>query len=127
MARKTGSHGDITGPKVHAAALRLIARHGFAAVSMRQIAHEVGVQAGALYRYTPDKQTLLFDLMLGHMDALLAARAAAEPWRPSWTSRARSSASSPALESSVLVVALVMLVLVLLVRLLWVLVWCGGW
>jgi AcrR family transcriptional regulator len=77
MARKTGSHGDITGPKVHAAALRLIARHGFAAVSMRQIAHEVGVQAGALYRYTPDKQTLLFDLMRGHMDALLAARAAA--------------------------------------------------
>ena len=76
MARKTGSHGDITGPKVHAAALRLIARHGFAAVSMRQIAHEVGVQAGALYRYTPDKQTLLFDLMRGHMDALLTARAA---------------------------------------------------
>jgi AcrR family transcriptional regulator len=76
MARKTGSHGDITGPKVHAAALRLIARHGFAVVSMRQIAHEVGVQAGALYRYTPDKQTLLFDLMRGHMDALLTARAA---------------------------------------------------
>jgi AcrR family transcriptional regulator len=74
MARKTGSHGDITGPTVQAAALRLIARHGFAAVSMRQIAREVGVQAGALYRYTPDKQTLLFDLMRGHMDALLAAR-----------------------------------------------------
>lgn len=74
MARKTGSHGDITGPKVQAAALRLIARHGFAAVSMRQIAREVGLQAGALYRYTPDKQTLLFDLMRGHMDALLVAR-----------------------------------------------------
>lgn len=75
MARKTGSHADITGPKVRDAALRLIARHGFAAVSMRQIAAEVGVQAGALYSYTPDKQTLLFDLMRGHMDGLLAARA----------------------------------------------------
>lgn len=56
------------------AALRLIARHGYAAVSMRQIAAQVGVQAGALYNYTPDKQTLLFDLMRGHMDELLAAR-----------------------------------------------------
>jgi AcrR family transcriptional regulator len=65
MARKTGSHADVTGPRVRAAAERLIARHGFAAVSMRQIAAEVGLQAGALYLYTPDKQTLLFDLMRG--------------------------------------------------------------
>ena len=73
MARKTGSHSEITGPKVRAAALKLFARHGYAAVSMRQIAGEVGVQAGALYLYTPDKQTLLFDLMRGHMEDLLAA------------------------------------------------------
>ena len=73
MARKQGSHADITGPKVREAALRLFARHGFAAVSMRQIAAEVGVQAGALYLYTPDKQTLLFELMHGHLEELLAA------------------------------------------------------
>lgn len=73
MARKTGSHSDITGPRVRAAARSLIARHGFAAVTMRQIAREVGVQAGALYLYTPDKQTLLFDLMKSHMDELLEA------------------------------------------------------
>lgn len=42
---------------------------------MRQIASEVGVQAGALYNYTPDKQTLLFDLMKAHMEDLLSARA----------------------------------------------------
>ena len=76
MARTTGSHSDITGPRVQEAALRLFARHGYAAVSMRQIAAEVGVQAGALYNYTPDKQSLLFDLMRGHMEALLAERAA---------------------------------------------------
>ncbi|MDQ2089463.1 TetR/AcrR family transcriptional regulator [Marimonas arenosa] len=76
MARTQGSHSDITGPRIRRAALRLFARHGFAAVSMRQIAGEVGVQAGALYNYTPDKQTLLFELMRDHMDALLAARAA---------------------------------------------------
>ena len=73
MARKQGSHSEITGPKVQEAALRLIAQHGFAAVSMRQIAAEVGVQAGALYNYTSDKQTLLFDLMRDHMLALLDA------------------------------------------------------
>jgi len=72
MARKQGSHADITGPKVREAALRLFAQQGFAAVSMRQIAGEVGVQAGALYLYTPDKQALLFDLMRGHMEELLA-------------------------------------------------------
>ncbi|MBY6203164.1 TetR/AcrR family transcriptional regulator [Maritalea mobilis] len=72
MARKQGSHADITGPKVRDAALRLFARHGFAAVSMRQIAAEVGVQAGALYLYTPDKQALLFELMRDHMEELLA-------------------------------------------------------
>ena len=76
MARKTGSHSKDTGPKVRDAALRLIAQHGFAAVSMRQIAQEVGVQAGALYNYTADKQSLLFDLMRTHMEDLLADRAA---------------------------------------------------
>lgn len=73
MARTAGSHSDITGPRVLQAALQLFARHGFAAVSMRQIAGQVGVQAGALYNYTPDKQTLLFDLMRAHMEGLLTA------------------------------------------------------
>ncbi len=78
MARKTGSHSETTGPRVRAAALRLFARAGFAAVSMRRIAAEVGVQAGALYLYTPDKQTLLFDLMKSHMEDLLRAWDVAE-------------------------------------------------
>lgn len=76
MARTQGSHAGTTGPKVRDTALRLFAQHGFAAVSMRQIAREVGVQAGALYLYTPDKQALLFELMHGHMTELLDA------WHP---------------------------------------------
>lgn len=79
MARKTGSHSEITGPRIRAAALRLFARHGYAAVSMRQMAAEVGVQAGALYLYTPDKQSLLADLMITHMQDLLAALADLPP------------------------------------------------
>ena len=73
MARTQGSHSGITGPRIQEAALKLFAQHGFAAVSMRQIAREVGVQAGALYNYTPDKQSLLFRLMEGHVTELLSA------------------------------------------------------
>jgi AcrR family transcriptional regulator len=79
MARKSGSSSQKTAPLVQAAALLLFARDGYAAVSMRQIAGEVGVQAGALYRYTPDKQSLLFELMRVHMEELLAAWALADP------------------------------------------------
>lgn len=72
MARKTGSHSDITGPKVREAATRLFTSHGYSAVSMRQIAAEVGVQAGALYLYTPNKQALLFDLLVDQMRGAVA-------------------------------------------------------
>ncbi|MGV6805146.1 MAG: TetR/AcrR family transcriptional regulator [Ruegeria sp.] len=78
MARTQGSHSDITGPRIREAALGLFARHGYAAVSMRQIASKVGVQAGALYNYTPDKQSLLFRLMRDHMQDLIAAYEALE-------------------------------------------------
>jgi len=79
MARKSGSSGEKTRAMVEEAATRLIARHGFAAVSMRQIAREVGVQAGALYLYTPDKQSLLKDIMRGHLQHLLGSWAAHAP------------------------------------------------
>ena len=73
MARTQGSRADVTGPLIRTHARRLFARQGFAAVSMRQIASAVGVQAGALYAYTPDKQALLFDLLEAHMQELLGA------------------------------------------------------
>lgn len=79
MARKKNSSAEITAPRIRDAALRLFARHGYAAVSMRQIAQDVGVQAGALYLYTPDKQSLLFDLMQAHMTGLLDALASLSP------------------------------------------------
>jgi len=73
MARTAGSHSEITGPRIRDAALRLFAEQGYAAISMRQLAAEVGVQAGALYVYSPDKQSLLFSLMRDHMAARQAA------------------------------------------------------
>ncbi|RWB66544.1 MAG: TetR/AcrR family transcriptional regulator [Mesorhizobium sp.] len=79
MARTTGSDGEKTEAAVREAAVSLIARLGYEAMSMRQLAAEVGVQAAALYRYFPTKQDLLFTLMREHMEGLLKAWDAARP------------------------------------------------
>lgn len=73
MARRSGSNGQRTAADIRRAALDLFATYGYAAVSMRQIASAVGVQAGALYLYTSDKQALLADIMTEHMENLLLA------------------------------------------------------
>ena len=59
------------------AALRLIHRHGFAAMSLRDLAAEVGIRPGSLYNHIATKQSLLFDLMHEHMTTLLAETDAA--------------------------------------------------
>lgn len=71
MARTLGSYAKLTKPKISEIALHLFAERGYAAVSMRQIASKVGLQAGALYNYFPDKQTILADLLINHMENLL--------------------------------------------------------
>jgi AcrR family transcriptional regulator len=73
MARTTGSDGEKTEAALREAAVSLMARHGYEAVSMRQLAAEVGVQAAALYRYFPTKEDLLFTLMREHMEGLIGA------------------------------------------------------
>src|SRR5690606_33365345 len=79
MARTTGSDGEKTEAAIREAALSLIARHGYEAVSMRQLATEVGVQAAALYRYFATKEELLFALMETHMRDLVSSWEAARP------------------------------------------------
>ncbi|MCX8569571.1 MULTISPECIES: TetR/AcrR family transcriptional regulator [Hyphomicrobiales] len=79
MARTAGSDGERTEAAIRDASVALIARHGFEAVTMRQLAAEVGVQAAALYRYFPTKEDLLFTLMREHMEALLAEWANSHP------------------------------------------------
>ncbi|TPJ54573.1 TetR/AcrR family transcriptional regulator [Mesorhizobium sp. B2-7-1] len=79
MARTTGSDGGKTEAAVREAAVSLIARLGYEAMSMRQLAAEVGVQAAALYRYFPTKEDLLFTLMREHMEGLLKAWETARP------------------------------------------------
>ena len=71
MARTLGSYAKLTKPKISEIALHLFAERGYAAVSMRQIAAKVGLQVGALYNYFPDKQTILSELLINHMENLL--------------------------------------------------------
>jgi AcrR family transcriptional regulator len=71
MARTAGSDGEKTKGAIRDAATNLFARYGYEAVSIRQIAADVGVQAAALYRYFPTKEDLLYDLMQSHMSALI--------------------------------------------------------
>lgn len=73
MARTTGSIGKETQKRVLKEALTLFAHQGYAAVSMRQIAGQCGIQAGALYNYFPTKQSILHGLMKSHMENLLQA------------------------------------------------------
>jgi AcrR family transcriptional regulator len=73
MARRAGSTGAETAEKLRNAALELFARSGYAAVSMREIAAETGVQAGAIYNHFPTKQDLLNELLQVHMETLLRA------------------------------------------------------
>lgn len=68
-----GSKGQETAKRVRKAALKRFAGAGYAAVSMREIAADVGVRPGALYNHFPTKQDILKDLMLTHMADLLTA------------------------------------------------------
>ena len=71
MARTIGSYGPKTMESIRKAGLRLIFEHGYEAMSLRQLAAEVGIQAGSLYNHISTKQELLFDLIQDHINELL--------------------------------------------------------
>src|SRR5438477_7422819 len=71
MARTIGSYGPKTMEANRKAGLRLIFEHGYEAMSLRQLAAEVGIQAGSLYNHISTKQELLFDLIQDHINELL--------------------------------------------------------
>lgn len=72
MTRTVGSHGPTTSLAIQEAGLRLIFEHGYEAMSLRQLAAEVGLQSASLYNHIKTKQDLLFKLIHGHMMTLLA-------------------------------------------------------
>ncbi len=73
------SKGERTAGRILEASANLFADQGYAAVSMRQIAAEVGIGQGALYNHFASKQDLLVQILLDHMRGLLAAWQASDP------------------------------------------------
>src|SRR5215831_15858955 len=71
MARTIGSYGPRTLEAIRKAGVRLIFEHGYEAMSLRQLAAEVGIQPGSLYNHISTKQELLFDLVQDHINELL--------------------------------------------------------
>jgi AcrR family transcriptional regulator len=73
MSRTRGSIGAETEKAIRKAAIQLIAKHGFEAMTLRDLADHVGLQPGSIYRYIATKDQLLADIMAEHMEALLVA------------------------------------------------------
>ncbi|MBM6596476.1 TetR/AcrR family transcriptional regulator [Microvirga pudoricolor] len=71
MSRTAGSSGPKTVAAIRKAGLQLIYEHGYEAMSLRQLAAEVGIQQGSLYNHIRTKQELLLDLITVHMNDLL--------------------------------------------------------
>ena len=71
MARTIGSYGPKTLEAIRKAGLRLIFERGYEAMSLRELAAEVGIQVGSLYNHISTKQALLFDLVQTHINELL--------------------------------------------------------
>jgi AcrR family transcriptional regulator len=57
---------------IREAGVRLIYQHGYEGMNLRQLAEEVGIQAGSLYNHIHTKQDLLFELVKEHLSQLLA-------------------------------------------------------
>ena len=70
MSRTAGSSGPKTLAAIREAGLDLIYRHGYEAMSLRDLAARVGLQPGSLYNHIKTKQNLLFDLIHEHLVAL---------------------------------------------------------
>lgn len=71
MARTSGSSGPATFEAIRKAGLRLIYRYGYEAMTLRQLAGEIGLAQGSLYNHIATKQDLLFKLISDHMQHLL--------------------------------------------------------
>jgi AcrR family transcriptional regulator len=71
MARTSGSSGPATFEAIRKAGLKLIYRHGYEAMTLRQLAAEIGLVQGSLYNHIATKQELLFKLISDHMQHLL--------------------------------------------------------
>jgi len=72
MKKGSTTTGEQTQKAIRAAAVQVIAKHGFQAASLRDIAKEVGIQAPSLYNYIKSKEKLLYELLREPLEAMIA-------------------------------------------------------
>lgn len=72
MARPVGAEGAKTLEAIREAGVKLIYKHGYEAMGLRQLAAEVGIQIGSIYNHIRTKQDLLFDLIKSNMQIMIA-------------------------------------------------------
>ncbi|MEH6475425.1 MAG: TetR/AcrR family transcriptional regulator [Sneathiella sp.] len=73
MTRTTGSKGENTLMALRAAGLERLYTQGFDGMTLRELAADVGMQAGSLYNHFTNKQDFLFMLMQHVMSDLISA------------------------------------------------------
>ena len=70
--RTVGSSREATWPAIRKAGIKLLYRHGFEAMNLRELATEAGLKgAGSLYNYFGSKEDFLFRIMCEIMDEIL--------------------------------------------------------
>ena len=80
---------ELTRDRILAAAAHIFAEHGYAAGTTNHIAEQARVSIGSLYQYFPNKDAILAELLLRHID------------RGSWIEAAHLDLSPGSLETAV--------------------------
>ncbi|MGR6917698.1 TetR/AcrR family transcriptional regulator [[Actinomadura] parvosata] len=60
---------ELTRRRILEAAAQVFAEYGYAAGTTNRIAEHAGVSIGSLYQYYPNKDAILLELMLAHLDS----------------------------------------------------------
>ncbi|MFD7905541.1 TetR/AcrR family transcriptional regulator [Kitasatospora sp. NPDC059722] len=82
--------GRLNRPLVLRTAVALVDREGLAALTMRRLAGELGVESMALYRYTPGKEALLDGLIEAYFaEVNERLRSSAQSPEPAWRAELR--------------------------------------
>ncbi|UOX90174.1 TetR/AcrR family transcriptional regulator [Amycolatopsis sp. FBCC-B4732] len=64
---------ELTRERILTAAARVFAEHGYAAGTTNRIAERAGISIGSLYQYFPNKDSILAELLVRHLDDGTAA------------------------------------------------------
>jgi AcrR family transcriptional regulator len=72
VARTAKTKGEATWANIRKSGIKLIYRHGYAAMNLRQLADEARLRPGSLYNYFHSKEEFLFRIMREILEAILA-------------------------------------------------------